>query len=266
MNDEETEARHLFAVATEDMPPGIDLLSGFDAARRRDRSRRTRRGAVLSGGVAAAAAAVTAVALNTGSAPPARAMVTSALTSTLTQSYHLSEQDTYYYKDQVNHAACAVEADPARPSIAYYCTGAPYDSNLIKVGGYTYESSSGSKWYKIPDSSFVKAKVGSVGDFTTATPQQMLDALKEATNVTATGPASGPGWTGTQYAFSGTFMHTVQSGTVTVDQQGQARVLDVAFTDPGAKTPFVTQVLTFSDFGAPVTITPPPPDQTNPWP
>ena len=69
MNDAETEARRLLAAATEDMPPGIDLLDGFAAARRRDRSRRTRRRAALSAGIAAAAASVTAVTLTVGFRP-----------------------------------------------------------------------------------------------------------------------------------------------------------------------------------------------------
>ena len=69
MNDTETEVRRLLAAATTDMPPGIDLLDGFAAARQRDRARRTRRGAVLSAGIAVAAASVTAVTLTTGFRP-----------------------------------------------------------------------------------------------------------------------------------------------------------------------------------------------------
>jgi len=127
MNDTETKARRLFAAATEDMPPEIDLLDGFVAARRRDRSRRTRRGAVLSAGIAVAAASVTAVTLTMGSAPPALATLTSALTRTLTQSYHLSEQDSYYYivNGQIrnpHHDACTTEADPVRHLLATYCS------------------------------------------------------------------------------------------------------------------------------------------------
>ena len=141
MNDTETRARRLFAAATEDMPPGIDLLDGFVAARRRDRSRRTRRGAVLSAGIAVAAASVTAVTLTMGSAPPALT-VTSALTRTLTQSYHLSEHDSYYYivNGQIrnpHHDACTTESDPVRHLLATYCSNLD-GSNVREVGGYTY--------------------------------------------------------------------------------------------------------------------------------
>ena len=57
------------------------------------------------------------------------------------------------------------------------------------------------------------------------------------------------------------------SGTVNVDQQGQARALILTIRQTSAVRVFVmTQALTFSDFGAPVTVTPPPADQTLPWP
>ena len=127
MNDTETEARRLFAAATEDMPPQIDLLGGFAAARRQDRSRRTRRGAVLSAGITAAAAMVTAVTLTAGSAPPALAAVTSALTSTLSQSYHVVQQTNEYDTDngqvKAYHYACSGAADPVRQLLAMSCSG-----------------------------------------------------------------------------------------------------------------------------------------------
>ena len=127
MSDTETEARRLLAAATEDTPPEIDLLDGFAAARRRDRSRRTRRGAVLAAGIAVAAASVTAVTLTMGSAPPALAAVTSALTRTLTQSYHLSEHDSYYWiaNGQIrnfHHYTCTTKADPVRHLLAGSCS------------------------------------------------------------------------------------------------------------------------------------------------
>ena len=278
MNDTETEARRLFAAATQDMPPGIDLLDGFAAARRQDRSRRTRRGAVLAG-IAAAAAAVTAVTLTMGSAPPALATVTSALTRTLTQSYHLSEQDSSYYivNGQIrspHHHACTTEADPVRHLLATSC---PSGTVAREVGGYLYiytprsAVSPGKHWLRIPAASILP--LPAIGGFTTATPQQMLAEIKKAATVTVAGPASGPGWTGTRYAFSATLNPGTivkLSGTVTVDRQGRARalVLTMRFTGapgifPGALAALVTtRALTFSDFGAPVTVTPPPPDQT----
>lgn len=284
MNDTETKARRLFAAATEDMPAGIDLLDGFVAAQRRDRSRRTRRGGVLSAGIAAAAAAVTAIMLTTGSAPPALATVTSALTRTLAQSYHLSEQDSYYYivNGQIrnpHHDACTTEADPVRHLLATSCsTPNPMTGEagpiVREVSGYTYfytpvtTGTHGKHWTRVPTASLPPPPCCAVNGFTTATPQQMLAEIKQAATVTVAGPASGPGWTGTRYAFSATQRDgTKLSGTVTVDRQGQTRALVLTIRSPSAVNVLVmTQVLTFSDFGAPVTVTPPPADQTYPLP
>jgi hypothetical protein len=281
MNDTETKARRLFAAATEDMPPGIDLLDGFVAARRRDRSRRTRRGAVLSAGIAVAAASVTAVTLTTGSAPPALATLTSALTRTLTQSYHLSEQDSYYdiVNGQITNRhddACTTEADPVRHLLAISCsTWNPMTQQAGPVereaGGYTYfytpdtTGTHGKHWLRYPTAA-VLHPCCTVNGFTVATPQQMLAEIKEAAAVTVAGPASGPGWTGTRYAFSATLRDgTKLSGTVTVDRQGRTRALVLTIRPTGAgKVLVMTQFLTFSDFGAPVTVTPPPADQTYP--
>jgi hypothetical protein len=92
----------------------------------------------------------------------------------------------------------------------------------------------------------------------------MLAEIKKAYKVTVAGAAAGPGWTGTRYAFSTSPGAAVQlSGTVTVDRQGRARALVLTTRLPSAVNVFVTtQVLTFSDFGAQVTVTPPPADQT----
>jgi hypothetical protein len=274
MSDTETEARRLLAAATEDVPPGIDLLHGFAAARRQDRTRRIRGRAALSAGIAVAAASVTAVMLTIGSAPPALATVTSALTRTLTQSYHLTEHDSSYYiwngrTRYPSHDTCTIEADPARHLMASSCSSGPGER---ETGGYTYlyftdpVDHPGKHWERIPTASLVH--LPSSNFFPVATPQQMLAEIKKAAKVTEAGPASGPGWTGTRYAFSGSAgTGTKLSGTVSVDQQGRARALDLTFRLTSAVNVFVTtQALTFSDFGTPVTVTPPPADQTFNWP
>jgi hypothetical protein len=267
MNDAETEARRLLAAATEDMPPGIDLLGGFVAARRRDRARRTRGRVVLSAGAAAAAALGTAVALTIGSAPPALAAVTSALTRTLTQSYHLTEQDSGYSRNarftQRINDTCTTEADPVRHLTAFSCS----DGTVVRrVGSYlftyfTHPVGRGKHWVQMPLACLINVPT-KINPFTTATPQQMLSEIKKAGTVTVVGPASGPGWTGTRYAFSGRPMSGVRtSGTVDVDQQGRTRSLIATARATGYA---LTQALMFSDFGARVTVTPPPPDQTTP--
>jgi hypothetical protein len=269
MNDMETEARRLLAAATEDTPPGIGLLDGFIAARR-DRARRTRRAAVLSAGIAVAAASVTAVTLTIGSAPPALATVTSALTRTLAQSYHLTEQDSSYYiwNGRIHypaHYTCTSEADPVRHLGASSCSNGLRDR---EAGGYTYlyitdpVDHPGRHWERIPAAS--PGHLPSINGFTAATPQQMLSQIKQAGKVTVTGPVSGPGWTGTRYAFTSSPRAGIRlSGTVDVDRQGRARALVLTIRLTGAINVFVmTQALTFSDFGVPVTVTPPPADQT----
>jgi hypothetical protein len=265
MNDTEAEARRLLAAATEDMPPGIDLLDGFVVARRRDRARRTRRGAVLSAGIAAAAASV-AVTLTIGSAPPALAVVTSAMTRTLAQSYHLTEQVGSYYirNGQIRLPThypytCTSEADPVRHLRASSCSDG---EGSREVGRYTYMHQKfdhadhpGWHWWRIPTACL--GQVPYINSFTIATPQQMLAEIKKAEKVTVAGPASGPGWTGTRYAFSGGSGGPRLSGTVNVDQQGRVRALALTSgsgSDNNAS--LMTLVLTFSDFGAPVTVTP----------
>ncbi len=60
MNDTEEAVRHLFAAATEDIPPGVDLLRGL---RRRHRARTVRVRVLLSASVAGAEAAAAAITL-----------------------------------------------------------------------------------------------------------------------------------------------------------------------------------------------------------
>ena len=274
MNDTETRARHLLTAATEDMPSGIDLLGGFAAVRRRHRSRRTRRSAVLATGIAMAVASVAAVMLTAGSAPPAYAMLTSALSRTLTQSYHVSEQNSYYsvVNGQIRNLhryTCTTKTDPVRHMEATTCPS-NYDSTYREVGGYIYfyspvtTATHGKHWWRQLVTSLPPPPCCAVNGFISAGPRQMLAEIKEAATVTVAGSASGPGWTGTLYAFSAPLKAgTALSGTVTVDRQGRTRALVLTQRMPGgAKVVVMTQSLTFSDFGAPVSVAPPPADQT----
>jgi hypothetical protein len=273
MKDTEAEARRLLAAATEDMPPGIDLLAGFAAARRRDRARRRRGRAVLAAGVAVAAASAAAVALTIGSAPPARATLTvtltGALTRTLAQSYHLTPTTSSYYISSGritnrSQRTCTSEADPVRQLEASSCANG---LAWRQVGRYIYlyftalPGHPGKHWQRFPAGS-VGGWAG-VNGFVTATPQQMLSQIKKANKVTVIGPVSGPGWTGTRYAFASRQAAVLRlSGTVDVDRQGRARALVLTMRSGTIYHLVVTQGLTFSDFGTPVTVTPPPADQT----
>ncbi len=289
MNETEAEARHLLGAATEDMPPGIDLLAGFGAARRREKARRTRRRAGVSAGLLAAAASATAVVLTAGSSSPAFASastVTTALTRTLAQSYHVSERTSYTYKGGGWHDHCTGQIDPVRKLDASTCSSQP--PGWLEVGGYSYlyqitiKGHPGKHWIRLrgpfrPDPSL---DTGGAADGN-VTPQKLLSDLKRLSKVSVVGPVSGPGWTGTRYAFAyGSSKQVRYSGTVDVDQQGRARSLTLTAWSNGFSIPAAgpkgkasyftafasTQTLTFSDFGAQVIVTAPPPDQTISWP
>jgi hypothetical protein len=272
MNDTEAEARRLLAAATEAMPPGIDLLAGSATARRRDRARRRRGRAALSAGVAVVAASVAAVALTIGSAPPARATLTSALTRTPAQSYHLTQTTGSYYISSGgritnrSRLVCTGEADPVRQLEAFSCANG---MGFRQVGRYIYlgftalAGDPGKHWQRFPAASLGFGQGSINGLFVTVTPQQMLTLIKKADKVTVIGPVSGPGWKGTRYAFASSQAARLRlSGTVDVDRQGRARALALTMRSGAIYHLVVTRVVTFSDFGAPVTVTPPPADQT----
>src|ERR1035441_5203505 len=86
MNETEETVPHLFAVATEDIPPGIDLLRSV-RGRRRTRVVRTR--VALSAVTAAVLAAAAAITLSAVQAPSALAQVTKAAAQTAGQSYQV---------------------------------------------------------------------------------------------------------------------------------------------------------------------------------
>jgi hypothetical protein len=96
--------------------------------------------------------------------------------------------------------------------------------------------------------------------------------LKSAASVQAEGPASGPGWTGTKYAFTepppkGIVISMTTGGTVYVDNQGRVRQMvtkqtrTVRLTDNTIGTDTVTYDVTFSAFGVRISVTPPPASQ-----
>jgi hypothetical protein len=97
-----------------------------------------------------------------------------------------------------------------------------------------------------------------------ADPQDLLAVLQTATQVSAAGPASGPGWTGSAYTFGVTFPGPSApvvsiSGTVDVDAQGRVRQLDVL--DSVGQTER-NVAITFGDFGLPVSVSAPPASET----
>jgi hypothetical protein len=135
----------------------------------------------------------------------------------------------------------------------------------------------GKSWLRVPSPQLwepltagqgvtVDAGISSVAE---TSPQNLFALLKSASTVHRQGSASGNGWTGTSYAFTVKITFGPQrgqppvtaTGTVGIDQRGRVRRLDVAYTQPGQATlpaERVTVDMTFSDFGTPVSVSPPP--------
>jgi hypothetical protein len=109
-------------------------------------------------------------------------------------------------------------------------------------------------------------------------PAVLLTVLRSAATVRVVGPASGPGWTGTEYAFTAGPIYWENAdvaikedvtGTVYVDHQGRVRRLETTTSEaswPGQHrlqiTPVTTtDVLTFGGFETRVRVSPPPAGQ-----
>jgi hypothetical protein len=294
MNDTEERVRHLFAVATEDIPPGIDLLRAVreEQSRSRGRARTTRVRVALSAGTAAglALAAAAAITLSAVPAPSALAQVTKAAQATAGQSYQIRSVSKIV--DQDGSAAdtpvtVTGEFDPARGVGEQVSSGG---SRVLFAGGYMYLSMSGAfkdaleragrvsvpagkSWVRFPAplrpggplSVIDLTQIGfATPDVGQLNPQDLLGLLEAASQVSKTGPASGDGWTGSAYAFTATkkfggsgplHLELRISGTVDVDQQGRVRQLDSDYSI--GKTERKVH-MTFGDFGLPVSVSAPP--------
>ena len=285
MNDTEERVRHLFAVATEDVPPGIDLLR---AVRERSASRRrtVRIRVAISAGTAAVMAAVVAAAaaitLSAVPAPSALAQVTKAAEATARQSYHVRSVTGLKGNGPVTLNG---EFDPTRGvGEETSSTG----SQARFAGGYMYLPLSdafraafeknrgisipaGKSWVRFPaplrpggEVTLINLTQFGIGpsDLGQVSPQNLLSLLQSASQVRQTGAASGHGWTGTAYSFTfakdfGGPLHLALrvKGTVGVDREGRVRQLDADYSIGKTRQRFE---MTFGDFGAPVSVSAPP--------
>jgi hypothetical protein len=293
---EESEAGRLLAAASATIPVGTGLLEG--ARRRRAARRRRRRIALGAGSAALAAVAVagTLVSVTVAEAPSALAVVTAAASHLTTTSYHVRVVTEASPADGGRRVAG--EFDPARRVGQETVTGRNYAWEIRDIGDVVYLAQQygqaklpghAERWTKgrtlntsippgeNPDLARLEDRFSGVQP---ASPEDLLTLLRSATSVHAEGPASGPGWTGTRYSFSATqsrgFVMRV-TGTVAVDQQGRLRTLDatrvyrpqtIQVTTEGH--PSRAEVIlgystvdhmTFSDFGAPVSVSAPPASQ-----
>jgi hypothetical protein len=290
MNDTEETARRLFTVAAEDVPPGIDLLR---AIRVQSRGRVVRIRSLVAAGAAGIVATAAAITLSLGAAPSAFAQVTHAAVRTAAASYRVRSAEKIVETGGLRSqqwTTASGEFDLARG------VGEETDNQGLQiryVGGYTYlfltanvrkivaanhgagPIPAGASWVRLPGqlqpgtgvtpAGLAMLGVGPVF-LQEVDPQNLLALLQSATDVRATGPASGPGWTGSAYAFTIATtlngpLHTAVSlsGTVDVDQQGLVRQLN-AVESYGQTERNVG--ITFGDFGLPVSVSPPPASQT----
>jgi hypothetical protein len=287
MNDTEEAVRRLLTVATEDMPPGIDLLRGVRA---RNHRRRTRTRVALSAGAAGIVAAATGITLSAVQAPSALAQVTQAAARTAEQSYRVTSVSTM---------VASVGPGPQRPLTIRgefdraHKLGeeiASDGSEVRYVGRYMYVPAveamrkayeaagqppipAGKTWLRLPAPEAIDLPAielivigGSTNGLGQVDPQNLLALLQNSSQVSEQGPVSGPGWTGTAYTFAASLttrgpLHITLSstGTVEVDQQGRVRELDA--TQTLGKNKRKVQV-TFGDFGLTVSVSPPPASET----
>ena len=280
MSDTEERVRHLFAVATEDVPPGIDLLRAV-----RERSANRRRTVwirvAISAGTAAVVATAAAITLSAVPAPSALAQVTKAAEATARQSYHVRSVTGLKGNGPVTLNG---EFDPARG------VGEETSSTGAQVrfaGGYMYLPLSdafraafeknrgisipaGKSWVRFPAplrpggaDTLVNLTQFGIGpsDLGQVSPQDLLGLLQSVSQVRQTGTASGHGWTGTAYSFTytrdfGGPLHLVLrvKGTVGVDREGRVRQLDADYSIGKTRQ---RSEMTFGDFGAPVSVSTP---------
>jgi hypothetical protein len=291
MNETRQEAPGTFLAGSDATPPGIDLSPGVRepsvreqgaASRRRHRRRRMR--VLVPAGAVAVAAGVTAALLAASASPPpsALAAVTSALAKTSAGSYSFSVDSTVRFNGrELNSDVVSGAFDPGHELGTELLLTTrlpqhrPVRAQIRFIGEYVYGwmspgsgiGTTGKPWNKapVPPSGADVMPPGDVYGFVTdqpVSPAELSGVLRSAAVVRDGGAASGPGWTGTRYAFTARFLNAREyvSGTVYVDQQGRVRRL-VTITTQGLLT--MDRDLTFGDFGVPVTATAPPPSQVS---
>jgi hypothetical protein len=268
--------------------------------------------AAAAGGVAASA---TLLATSVTNPPSALAAVTSAVTKTSAQSYRFSLSSTLsspgggphsrgvftgaidprhnlgsellVIREPAEEEQMVPQSSGPRPPVVHK-PPSTITAQIRFVGKYVYTWVSpgfglgtlGKPWNKAPipppgTDVFPGAELHGAAVERPVSPTELLGVLRSAATVRKVGPASGPGWIGTKYAFTTRprpgRAETV-SGTVYVDQQGRVRGLATVttFSSPAARSAAarsaaaritITDDLTFGDFGGPVSATAPPASQ-----
>ncbi|WP_426506738.1 hypothetical protein ACPPVO_52105 [Dactylosporangium sp. McL0621] len=247
------EVRALLLRATEDRPPGLDLVAGLPAVRRRAPARALV--PLVALGVAAAAiVSVLLLALPLGE-PSAQAQVAAAVENIDQQSYRL-------HGTGGDGRAFEGAFDPARRVGVITVPGEDRETRFIGDLMYVREQGA-TTWTAYPrtglDTAPVAVALVKLGPLDT---QALLRRLRSATDVREAGSASGDGWTGKRFTFVVVDKAEAKqpegrsetlTGAVDVDDQGRVRRLQVGFDTSGRR-----EVMEFGDFGTPVTVTAPP--------
>ncbi len=285
----EAEGRRLLAAAFETVPAGQVLagngLAGAELLRRmRQRTSRRRRVRALvpAGAVAALGGAVAlgvTLTATVAGAPAALAAVTAAAAKTSAASFRVTESISQGDEKPVPPQVTGVfdlrhglgeEIVDGRTQVRF-------------VGGHMYakfpgQQPPGKTWMEgqvpppLPPAIAGQAAAGGFTGNEPIDPGALLGLLKSAGSVQADGPASGPGWTGTKYAFTSPRQPggriVTESGTVYVDNQGRVRRLTttigwrLSFSSTHATRDFTTTYdVTFWGFGVRVSVTAPPASQ-----
>jgi hypothetical protein len=284
MTDTEEVTRHLLKVAAEHAPPGIDLLRGIQA-RRRKRAVRLR--AAMAASAVGIAAAVTAVSLSAIKAPSALAQVKTAAARTAAGGYRVHAAERIVKMGGLRSQPWTTASGAFDPVKGIGEQRDNLGAQIRYTGGYMYVFVTHSlregaraqgtpipgwaSWERLPirlqpGADVNKAELAMLGGFPAllgqADPQDLLALLRSATQVRQAGPASGPGWIGSAYRFTTKTtltgpLHTPvsTSGTVDIDQHGLVRQLDAQDSFAGT----VRKVkIAFTGFGRPVSVSPPP--------
>lgn len=255
--------------------------------RRQRAAHRLRFRAVLAAGAVGGLAVAAAVTVSASRAPSALAAVNTAARLTAAQSYQMTMTESLRTIPPTFGMAhswtVAGDFSPARG------IGEEDGGQVRFVGGYVYTYVGGTAaaarhhgkiWVKTIEPSLTSEGIGawlsSSAGLPLTAPQDLLALLQSATQVRETGTASGPGWTGTGYAFStvtalGASKNSIMnvSGTVGVDTKERVRRLDATVTvhvppsavqPPGVHiTAIITTVqVTLGDFSLTVWVTTPP--------
>jgi hypothetical protein len=211
----------------------------------------------------------------TSHAPSALAAVTGALAKTSADGYSFRLDSAVRYGGREDHSDVVSGAFDPGPGfgtelLATRASQGPVTAQIRFIGRYVYtrvseSETSGKPWDKAPVPAAGAAGMpgnevyGYVSD-QPVNPAGLSGVLRSAGTVHETGPASGPGWTGTRYTFIARVPdgRVSVTGTAYVDQQGRVRRLVTSTTQAEVTK---DRDLTFGDFGAPVPVTAPPASQ-----